>query len=175
MTFTSGYMEFDGTDDEITITSNQTSLDFSNEQTILIWMYHTYTSGRRNPYDQAYGGYGTWTHEQGNNINYYYGDAGSNTTPYVGRGSTGTTRSVWNMMATTRDTTQSKWYNNTVLGDTYNHSYGSLTTTTANIRLGNGYAGRWIGNMGPVMLFKRALTQAEITSIFEAHRGRYGV
>ena len=59
-----------------------------------------YTSGRRNPWDQAYGGYGTWTHEQGeSNINNYFGDAGSNTSPYTsGRGSgSGTTRDQWNL------------------------------------------------------------------------------
>ena len=78
-------------------------------------MYHTYTSGRKNPYNQAYGGYGTWTHEQGININYYYGDAGTNSQPYTSRNSSTTSRSVWNMMCTTRDTSTVKWYKNDTL------------------------------------------------------------
>ena len=48
--------------DYFTVTANQTSLDFKNGQTVGILMYTTYTSGRRNPRDQANGGYGTWTH-----------------------------------------------------------------------------------------------------------------
>ena len=59
---------FDG-GDYFTVNANETSLNFKNGQTVGILMYTTYTSGRRNPWDQAYGGYGTWTHEQGDNIN----------------------------------------------------------------------------------------------------------
>jgi len=173
--FSNGIMTYDGSDDQIAVSANQNSLDFSSNQTILIWMYHTYTSGRKNPYNQAYGGYGTWTHEQGNNINYYYGDAGGNNTPYTNRNSSTTSTSVWNMMCTTRDTSTIKWYKNGVLINSASNAYGELTTTTGDISFGNGYAGRWVGDMGPMMLYKKALTAAEIQEIFHAYKGRFGL
>ena len=172
-TFTNGYMTYDGTDDQITVTSNQTSLNFTSEQTIIIWMYHTFTDGRRNPYDQAYGGYGTWTHEAGSNINYYYGTAGSNTTPYTQRNSGTTNRSEWQMMAITRNTTTINWFRNGTLANANGNAYGDTGTTTADIRFGNGYAGRWVGDMGPMMLYNRAISENEMKQIYDAFRGRF--
>jgi hypothetical protein len=173
--FSNGIMTYDGSDDQIVVSANQNSLDFSSNQTILIWMYHTYTSGRKNPYNQAYGGYGTWTHEQGDNINYFYGDSGGNSQPYTNRNSSTTSTSVWNMMCTTRDTSTVKWYKNDTLINSASNAYGELTTTTAGITFGSGYAGRWIGDMGPMMLYKRALTTVEIQTIFHAYKGRFGL
>jgi hypothetical protein len=88
-----GYFSPDGVNDAAEITNNAT-LDFSSGQTLIIIMRHNYTSGRRNPWDQAYGGFGTWTHEQGNNISQYFGDAGINNNPYIGVGSPATPRNV---------------------------------------------------------------------------------
>lgn len=173
--FSNGVMTYDGTDDQIVVTANQNSLDFSSDQTVIIWMYHTFTSGRRNPYNQAYGGYGTWTHESGANINLYYGNAGGNTTPYTSRNSGTTSTGVWNMMATTRNTSTVKWYKNGVEINSAANAYGVLATTTGPIVFGNGYAGRWIGDMGPMMLYKRALSGSEIFDIFSAYRGRFGL
>lgn len=175
MVFTNPYMTFDGTDDQITVTANQDSLNFRFEQTVILWMYHTYTSGRKNPWDQAYGGYGTWTHEQGTNINYYYGNAGSNTTPYTSRGSTSTPTSTWQMMSITRNPSTVTWYRNGTSSNSASNAYGVLAETTANIQIGNGYAGRWIGNMGMVMAYKRALNATEIDTIYQRTRGVYGV
>lgn len=172
-TFVNGYISYDGTDDQITVTSNQTSLNFTTEQTIIIWMYHTFTSGRRNPYDQAYGGYGTWTHEAGNNINYYYGTAGNNSDPYVSRNSGTTPTSVWQMMAITRSFTTVNWFRNGILLNTAANAYGNTGTTTANITFGNGYAGRWIGNMGPMMLYNRAISADEMMQNYNAFKGRF--
>jgi hypothetical protein len=98
-------------------------------------MYHTFTSGRRNPWDQAYGGTSTWTHEQGSNINGYYGTAGSNTTPYTSTNSGTTERSKWNFMTRTHDTSTVKWYNGTSNTQTSSNPYGTLGDTNANVRI----------------------------------------
>jgi hypothetical protein len=173
--FTNGYMVYDGVNDAITVTANQNSLDFSQEQTVIIWMYHTYTSGRKNPYDQAYGGYGTWTHEQGSYISLIYGNAGANGGPYTSISSGTTPLSTWNCVVLTRSVSTAKAYINGVNTSTGANPYGVLATTTANINFGIGYAGVWVGNMGPMMLYKRALSADEVQQNFEAHRGRYGV
>lgn len=174
--FSNRLMEFDGTNDYILIPSNQNSLDFSSEQTIIMWIYHTYTSGRKNPYDQSYGGYGTWTHENGSFIRYYHGDAGSNASPYTAFGSTSyssTPTNTWTMIGTIRDTVYRSFLKNGSITYTTSNSYGSLTTTTADIRIGRGYAGYWIGSMGPVMGFKRALNNFEISEIYNSMKGRF--
>lgn len=173
LTFGNDFMSFSG-DDFITVTANQTSLDFTNEQTLSYWCYHTFTSGRRNIHDQAYGGYGTWTHESGNNINYYYGNAGANAQPYTSRNSGTTDRSVWNHLVVTRSASTITWYQNGVAVNSANNPYGVLAQTNANIRIGRGYAGSWIGDMGPVAFYKRALSASEVKKIFLAHKERFG-
>jgi hypothetical protein len=138
-------------------------------------MRHSYTSGRRNPWDQAYGGYGTWTHEQGDSISQYYGNAGANAEPYVGVSSPATPRSVWNVMCAVRSTTQFKWYLNGALSNTSSNPYGTLANTAANITIGNGYAGFWQGDMAMVTAYTRALTDAEVAQNFNAIRGRFNL
>jgi hypothetical protein len=153
------------------------SIDFSQGQTIEIWLQPLENdAARRNPYNQSYGGYGTWTHEPSGNFNYYYGDAGSNNTPYVGHTSGFTV--VQNEIAhivSTRNTTASYWYKNGVVDGTYSHGYGTLTTDTNVITVGNGYAGGYIGNIFSVKLYNRTLSAVEVQQNFEATRGRYGI
>lgn len=174
-TFANRIVSWDGTSQYAEITANQTSLDFSSEQTVFIWMRHTFTSGRRNPWDQAYGGYGTWTHEQGSNINYYYGSAGSNTTPYTNHGSISTPRGVWNLMTITRNTSSVSWYMNGIMSNTVSNAFPSQPTTTNNIKIANGYSQHWQGDMGQVIAYTRALTAKEVLQNFQALRGRYGI
>lgn len=173
-TFSNGVIDFNGTDEYMQIT-NSSSLNFQSEQTVIMFLYHTFTSGRRNPWDQAYGGYGTWTHEQGNNINYYFGDAGSNTTPYTALNSGTTNRSEWNCLVVTRDISFVRWYRNGSQVSITTNPYADQPITSANIRIGFGYAGYWQGQMGPVLAFNRALSASEVLEIFNAFRGRFGI
>lgn len=171
-----GSIVFDGTDDSISVL-NDAVYDFSAAQTIEIWLKPTENDAvRRNPYNQAYGGYGTWTHEVDGRMTYYYGDAGGDNLPYVGRSSGFTV--VENEIAclcTTRDTTESRWYKNGIFDTQYTHSYGTLATTSANITIGSGYAGAYKGSIYVVKLYTRALSANEIAQNFNALRGRFGV
>jgi hypothetical protein len=150
-------------------------MNFASAQTLQIVMRHTYTSGRRNPWDQAYGGYGTWTHEQGDSITQFYGNAGSNNNPYVGVSSPATPRSVWSVLCAVRSTTEFKWYLNGSLSNTSSNPYGVLANTPANINIGYGYAGFWQGDMAMVTAYTRALTDAEVAQNFNAIRGRFNL
>lgn len=173
-TFNTNYFTFNGSSMYGTITNNS-SLDFSSEQTLIMILRHTYTSGRKNPWNQAYGGYGTWTHENGNMMTYFFGDAGANSTPYIGPLSPTTSRSVWNILCTVRNTTNYYWYLNTIPGNTSTHAYGVLTTTSADITIGSGYAGYWQGDMSLVQAYNRALSVSELQQNFNALKGRYGL
>lgn len=138
-------------------------------------MRHTYTTGRRNPWNQAYAGYGTWTHENGENINQYFGNGGGDNTPYIGVTSPATPRNVWNVMCATRSTTEFKWYINGVLSSTTSNPYGVLANTPANILIGNGYAGFWQGDMAMVTAYTRTLSDSEVSRNFNAISGRFGL
>lgn len=153
------------------------ALHFPNGQTIEIWMKPTVTGSRRNPYNQAYGGYGTWTYESGKQINYYYGDGGGNAAPYIGHTSDFTVEAnEIACVATTRDTTVSYWYKNGERRNSYSHSYGVLTSHSTGITIGSGYTGvPFIGDIYSVRLYDRALTQTEMNQNFNAVRQRYGI
>lgn len=173
-------INFDGVDDNIAVLNNGTNFDgWATEQTIIIWEYHTFTTSRRVIWDQAYAGYGTWTHENGSGFSYYFGDGGANSSPYVGRysGDGSTSTGVWNCMGTTRNTSSDRWYKNGVgIGALNTHSYGTLTDTSNNLRLGYGYTGvYWAGQIGLVMAYERALTADEMLQNYNALKGRYGL
>lgn len=175
--FSNGTLELNGTNQYAQITANQTSLDFRYEQTIMVWEYHTFTSGRRNIWDQAYGGYGTWTHEQGSYINYYYGDAGVNNTPYTNKGSTSTSTGQWNCMTSVRDVSNFTFYNSTTgTSSTQSNPYADQPVTSANIRIGLGYTGvYWIGSLGPILVYDKALTALEVLQNYNAMKSRFGL
>jgi hypothetical protein len=170
-----GYFTFNPASPHYGVISNNESLNFAYGQTLIIVMRHTYTSGRRNPYDQAYGGWGTWTHEQGNNINNYIGKVGQNGNPYIGINSNETPRSVWNMMVTSRGPLNHTWYRNGIITRVTQHEYGILDYTWPDIRIGTGYAGSWEGDMSLVMLYNRELSQSEVTKIYQDISTRYGI
>jgi len=165
-TISGGFITWNGTNEYAQISFDSSMAGWSSAQSVVMWLKHDYTSGRRNPWDQAYGGYGTWTHEHGNNINNYFGDAGSNNQPYTSGNSGTTTRDQWNLLITTRDTSNQRWYVNNVRTSTRGHSYGTLATDTNVVRLARGYAGYWVGKMGPVMAYDKRLSAEEISSIY---------
>ena len=169
-----GYYTFNGSSNYGTIVNNST-LNFSSAQTLQIVMRHTYTSGRKNPWNQAYGGYGTWTHENGDAFNQYFGNAGTNNTPYIGVTSSSTPRNVWYVLCGVRSTSNFKWFLNGELLSTTSNPYGVLATTSADITIGNGYAGYWQGDMSMVAAYTRALSDNEVLQNFNAIRGRYGI
>ena len=159
-----GWMDFDGADDYIWVPNNNGTMDdWNDQQTIIVWEYHDFTTGRRNIWNQAYGGFGTWTHESGGSVNYYFGDSGANAQPYTSLNSSATVTGKWNMLCVTRDLTTINWYKNGVLANTRSNPYGSLTNTTAGVSIGTGYTGvRWQGKMSKILAYTKALTPSEV-------------
>ena len=173
---TDGSFSFNGSN--ITIPFNSSAFTFNSEQTIIIWMKNQSPStARRNPYNQAYAGAGTITHEYDTNFNYFYGTGGGDNSPYtnhtspfsVGVGETA-------MICITRNTSQTAWYKNGVLGNTLSNPYGaSVVTGTNNITIGSGYAGSFGGYIYAVQIYNKALSESEVQQNFNALRTRYGV
>lgn len=158
-----GWMDFDGVDDYVWIPYNdETMRGWADQQTIMVWEYHDFTTGRRNIWNQAYGGYGTWTHEGGSNVNYYWGNSGVNNVPYTSANSGETARGKWNVLCITRDNGVVNWYQNGVLTSSRDNPYAVLAATTEGITIGNGYAGPWQGRMSKILAYTRALNETEV-------------
>ena len=173
---TSSYFTFNGSTHYGTITNSASLQRFNQAQTVMIWMRHTFTSGRKNPWNQAYGGYGTWTHEQGSNFSGYWGTSGADGgRTYASSSSGSTPTGVWNCVCSTRGATGYIWYINGVLSQFNTSTYGFLPTTAANITIGNGYAGFWQGDMAVVLAYTRELTASEVVQNYNYYASRYSV
>jgi hypothetical protein len=173
-----GTFSFNGSGNSLSVPFNSSLFTFNSEQTIIIWMKNSSpSSARRNPYNQAYAGGGTITHENDTNFNYYWGQGGGDNSPYQGFGSSfsvvvGETA----MICLTRNASTVSWYKNGVFGNSTSNPYGSsVVTGTSPITIGSGYAGSFGGNIYTVMLYNRALSASEVQQNFNAFRGRYGL
>lgn len=161
----------------MTLPYNAEIMDFRLGQTIAVWMRPTSMTGRKNIYDQAYGGSGTWTHEPNGSINWYFGTNGGNGSPYVGRTSPFTVQANETAFVVgTRDQVRNEqiWYKNGVLQGTYNAGgYTTTTNSTANIRVGLGYAGYWKGYVFMMLVYNRPLSSLEVKQIYDATKHRF--
>jgi hypothetical protein len=162
----------------LTVPANSSVLNFNTAQTIVIWMKNqSPSSARRNPYNQAYGGGGTITHENDTNFNYYWGTAGNNNVPYSGFTS-GFSVNIGEtaMICLTRDASTVSWYKNGTFYNSTANPYGAgVVTGTSDITIGSGYAGAFGGNLYAVQLYTKALTAAEVSQNFDTLRRRYGL
>jgi hypothetical protein len=161
ITYADGSAIFAGAQ-EVTIPNIQ----HPNGSTIFIQMKSTDQSVRRNPYNQAYGGYGTITLEVSNYVNSYFGDSGANATPYTGTSSTlPYSNNEFFNMTIARDTVSRARYKNGIFIEDQAHSYGVLTTDNNSIIIGNGYVGFFIGEIQTVALWDVRLTPEEIIKV----------
>jgi hypothetical protein len=176
-TYNDYYLGFNGTNQYGRIIYDSVSMSpWVSSQTISFWAYTTTNAVRRNLWDQAYGGFGTWTHEIGGGINYFYGTSGVNDLPYTARGSGAITTSVWNNIVSVRDVLSISWYVNGSLRSTVANIYGAVGNTTANIRIALGYTNNyWDGNIATVSAYNKALTASEVLQNYNASKSRFNL
>lgn len=173
-----GTFSFNGSSNSITIPFNSSLFTFNSEQTIILWMKNqSPSSARRNPYNQAYAGGGTITHENDTNFNYFWGQGGGDNNPYEGFTSgfsvvVGETA----MVCLTRNASTVSYYKNGAFSNSTSNPYGSAVVTgTNNITIGQGYAGNFSGGIYTVQLYNRCLSAAEVAQNFNALRRRYSL
>lgn len=182
---TAGGLVFNATSVYAEIAFNADGMDFSAAQTIAIWLRpNEDDANRRNPYNQAYGGSGTITHEPGGNFNYYYGTNGANGSPYVGRGSGFTVGEGPNnelafiTVVRDQDANITRWYKNGDLYSPANSDAGGYKRTangTSNILIGLGYTNYYSGRIYEVMVYNQGLSDVAVKQMYEATRSKYGV
>jgi hypothetical protein len=173
-----GTTNFTGTNSFVTIPFNANSFTFDFEQTVMIVLRPTENdASRRNPYNQAYSGGGTWTHEPNGTISSYFGTTGNNGSTWQALSSAVVVQNEWAVMTSTRNTTANfvRWYKNGVLTSSVASNYTQGLTGTQNILIGAGYVSSYIGNIDYVAVYNRALSTQEVQQNFNAIRGRYGL
>ena len=174
-----GSWDFDGSNDYINIPFNSGGMDFSGGQTICMWLKpHTGASNaRRNPYNQAYGGSGTITHEMSGVFSYYFGTNGGNGSPYVGRGTSFTVNeNELAFIVVSRDQSLGtcKWYKNGVLSTTSTAGgYSSTNNGSSPITIGDGYTNNFVGDIFDVKVYNRGLTDDEVSIIYNSTKTKY--
>jgi hypothetical protein len=172
-----GGFVFDGVNQNITVPYSSI-FNFNAEQTIIIWLKPTENdANRRNPYNQAYGGGGTITHETNGTYTYFWGTAGTNTTPYTGFGSTFTVvQNEISQIAITRNASSVSWYKNGVFSNSTSNPYGTgVVTGTNSILIGSGYVFPHQGSIYSVYVYTKALTANQIKQNFNAFSGRFNL
>jgi len=166
-------LAFDGSTSVATVANR--NWNFDSEQTIMMAIQRSNNS-RRNPYNQAYGGGGTWTHETNNTINYYFGTTGLNQSPFSNLTSGFTVvPDEWAIVATTRSLNTIRWYKNGNFTNSRANPYGALTTGTQDILIGDGYAGNYPGNIGFCFVWDRELSATEIKTYYDRTKLRFGL
>lgn len=157
---------------------NPSSLQITGNQTIEMWIYPTSFALRRNPFAKAYGGEGTITQETNGTLNYYYGTAGGNTTPYQAFNSSAALElNKWTHIALVRDLTNMTltWYFNGVVVNTATASYTSATASSLNALIGNGYTDYFIGSLDEVRISNVARSAEKIRQSYEAGKRTHSI
>jgi hypothetical protein len=159
-----------------------TLFDFSDAQTIVMWMKPGTgaPTQRRNPYNQAFGGSGTLTHEGDGTINYYFGTNGGDNNPYVGINSTFTVaqnETAFIVVTRSQSLNICRWYKNGVLyTDTNAGGYLATNNGSSYIQIGSGYTGQgFIGNIYTTAVYNKFFTTAEVLQNFNATKTRFGM
>lgn len=145
-----------------------TGVDWSEEQTVILILQPNESDGnRRNPYNQAYGGYGTITHETGGGFNYYHGTSGVNSSPYQGTNTTSTVaQNETAMVAVTRNLHGVNWYIDGEFDRREDNAYPVAVSSVDTVLLGDGYTNHYLGYIDFYLSYTRALSPIEIENIY---------
>jgi len=175
VTFNGSNASFNGTSSVVTI--NGSGLNFSTEQTVMLVLKPTEAdSNRRNPYNQAYGGYGTITHEIAGVFSYYHGTNGGDGSNYQGHGSDFTVaQNELACIVHTRTQSTLSWYKNGTLDNSVSNTYPTAASSVNNILIGNGYTNEFLGEINLVALYDRALTATEIQNSYNNIKTDFGL
>lgn len=166
---------FNGTSSSLDFST--TGFDMATGQTIIMVLKPTEADGnRRNPYNHAYGGFGTITHEIAGDFNYFHGTNGGNSTPYQGTISSFTVaQNETAMITVSRGPSTVRWYKNGVFSNSVANSYPIAVTSTATASLGSGYAGFYQGDIKFVALYNRQLSDNEVNAIYNGLKTRFSI
>lgn len=175
VTYSSPAMIYNGSSS--TASFSISGINFSLEQTIIMGIMPNEADGnRRNPYANAYGGYGTITHEVAGNFNYYHGTNGGNGSPFNTATSGFTVgQNEKSIICVARGPSTVNWYKNGNLQTVTTNSYPQAVSNTSTATIGSGYVSPFSGDIYFLAMYNRQLSPNEVKEFFNAVRGRYGL
>lgn len=169
-----GYFIFDNTNDGIDIT-NTSSLTFTNQITVSIWVSSNNVSGYRSPIMKTTST--SWTdgfgmYQEGGNFSWWVNVWNGSHVVVLPKSSFTLTNFVG-----TYDGSNLKLYENGSLVRTGTSYTTNIINPNVNIQIGRGIPTNyyWGGNIGEVQIYNTALTAAQVSQNFNATRSKYGV
>ena len=166
---------FNGTNSSLDFST--TGFNMATGQTIIMVLKPTEADGnRRNPYNHAYGGFGTITHETGGDFNYFHGTNGGDGVPYQGTISSFTVaQNETAMITVSRGPSTVRWYKNGVFSNSDPNLYPTAVTSTSTAKIGSGYAGFFQGDIEFVAIYNRQLSDNEVNGIYNGLKTRFSI
>ncbi len=169
-------LSFDGIDDYVNVSNLDEQDVKTNNITISAWVNTNYIGNYQTIYTQAgsgttFPGYGGifLRLNQSNSVNFVMDDSSSSTNLYSANP---LNQNTWYHLAVTDNGTTTKLYVNGSLEDTDNHRN---TNPDNNILIGRNWLGGsflgFTGTIDEVMVFNQALSQENITSIYQYYTG----
>jgi len=172
-----GTILFDGTNDYASCTSSSDFAFGTGNFTLEMWIKHG-TSGNSYTHMFALPDQNTFAlkaFDDGTRGQiYFYTPSYSPSIPNTTADSWVLDRNIWNHIVFVRSSTTAYGYKNAVLKGSATGFNNNFTAQTLNISWGYGSEYR-SKNIAVARIWKRALSQAEITSSFNALRGRFGL
>jgi len=147
----------------------------TNDTTIAFWINVNDLADRRNPFNQAYGGWGTMTLEKYGKISWFFGNSGINYKFYKSHQSPRIFNTVdlgkWVFVTAVRNSSEKtyKWYKDGAgITDNigYNVTYPKIIA--GNFTVGDGYVHPIKGNLDEFMVFNKPLSDAEVLTLYKS-------
>jgi len=162
--FLNSARDFRGGTDTVAL-GNPNALKILGNQTIEAWVFPTSFASRQNIFHKAYGGEGSMVQEVNGTLNYYYGTAGANNTPYQAIGSlVAIPLNTWTHLALVRnlDDMTLTWYINGQVTNSIAASYPAAVASSLNASIGSGYTTSYVGLIDEVRISTVARSPEEI-------------
>ena len=157
---------------------NHPSLQTAGSMTLLLWVRpDDVDDARRNPWQKSYGGEGTLTLEPNGVVNLFHGTTGQDAEGGYANFAMDRvlTAQTWAHLAVVRDLGQKTmtWYRDGTVVKSEPTPFDRHAPSLADVVIGDGYAGPWMGLIDEVALYPRALTAEDVAAVHEAtRRGR---
>ncbi len=186
VSFTTPYLNFNGTTSQVSVADNALLEPGSGDWTIEMWIRYSVIAGKTRTYlsktnnggGAADWGYGFRTNSVANTT---YMEVGNGTTS-INSPATPVTTGVWYQIVgvwTNIALNSIALYKNGDLVGSNSHSFTSIKNTTTPLYIGNyngnEFAQQFEGNIGVVRIYNRALTAAEIQTNYNANKSLYGL
>ncbi|NOZ23506.1 MAG: LamG domain-containing protein, partial [Planctomycetes bacterium] len=165
-------LQFDGVNEEVNA-GNDPSLQLDGDLTVAFWLNPALlTTTRDNPIDKSYGGEFAFTIERNSgNISYYHGQARAAGQYWSWQPFSGIVAGEWQFFVVTREQAtraMASYYNGDLFRTTtYSNDPAKLpSTSTYDVRIGDGYSHNYNGMIDDVHIYAAQLTADEVWQLY---------